>query len=175
MKIGIVALAMSSALIAVAECRDTQEAKLRARLPEIFAKAAAHYRALDAAATPLMKDEKGNMRTPHGFRRDKGELDMRSVLWWTAGHFPGSLWYLYEATGDEFFRDRAIAWTETLAPNSKVTTNHDVGFIMYCSYGNARRILKTDRYDALLAETAESLSSRFNEGLGLIRSWGKRD
>ena len=97
---------------------------------------------------------------------------MRSIYWWTSGHFPGSLWYLYEATGDEFFKDRATAWTETLAPNSKVTDNHDVGFIMYCSYGNARRLLKTDKYDALLVETADSLSKRFNPELGLIRSWG---
>ena len=35
------------------------EDELAARLPEIFRKSAAHYRALDAAATPLMKDEKG--------------------------------------------------------------------------------------------------------------------
>jgi len=38
------------------------EAELKARLPDIFAKSAAHYRALDAAATPQMKDEKGERR-----------------------------------------------------------------------------------------------------------------
>ena len=152
-----------------------QESELKARLPEIFAKCAAHYRALDAAATPLMKDAKGRLCTPHGYRRAEQKLDMRSVYWWTAGHFPGSLWYLYEATGDAFFRDRATAWTEILAPNSVVTNHHDVGFIMYCSFGNARRILKTDKYDGLLLETAASLSKRFNPDLGLIRSWGALD
>ena len=157
---------------------------LISRLPDIFAKAAEHYRALDAAATPLKgaEDAKeavphgakphGDRRVPHGWNAKTDKLDMRSIYWWTSGHFPGSLWYLYEATGDEFFKDRATAWTETLAPNSKVTDNHDVGFIMYCSYGNARRLLKTDKYDALLVETADSLSKRFNSGLGLIRSWG---
>ena len=150
----------------------TSEDELLAKLPSIFEKSAAHYRALDAAATPLIPDKKGRPRTPHGFNRETGELDMRSIYWWTAGHFPGSLWYLYEATGEEFFRDRATAWTELLAPNAKVTNNHDVGFIMYCSYGNARRLLKTEKYDALLAETAASLSRRYHEGLGLIRSWG---
>ena len=155
-----------------------QETELKARLPEVFAKSAAHYRALDAAATPLMKDEKGNLRTPHGiltWKTGQKDLDMRSIYWWTAGHYPGSLWYLYEATGEAFFKDRATVWTEILAPNAKVTDNHDVGFIMYCSFGNARRILKTDKYDGILAETAASLSTRFNDSLGLIRSWGKRD
>jgi len=162
-------------IVAASSFAGVQEAELKARLPEIFAKSAEHYKALDAAATPIIKDARGRPRIPHGFRRDKGALDMRPVTWWTAGHFPGSLWYLYEATGDESLKNRALAWTEMLQENSKVTSNHDVGFIMYCSYGNARRLLKTDRFDAILAETAESLCVRFNEKLGLIRSWGKPD
>ena len=175
MKQGIIVCAAAVAMCAAAGEREACEAELRAKLPDVFAKAAAHYKALDAAATPLMRDEAGKLRYPHGYRRDKGELKMHSVNGWTAGHFPGSLWYLYEATGDDFLKERAIVWTELVASNSKVTSNHDVGFIMFCSFGNARRLLKTDRYDALLAETAESLSSRFSDGLGLIRSWGKRD
>lgn len=153
----------------------TGEAALKARLPEMFAKCAAHYRALDAAATPLMKGADGKFHVPRGYERDKARLDMRDAFWWTAGHFAGSFWLIYEATGDAFFRDRATVWTEILAPNSKVTDNHDVGFIMYCSFGNARRLLKTDRYDGLLLEAAGSLSKRFNGELGLIRSWGAID
>ena len=159
---------------------SADEVALKAKLPEIFAKSAAHYKALDAAAAPLAvaKEEvgtgwdKSKALMPHGFNRKTGKLDMRTIYWWTAGHFPGSLWYLYEATGDEFFKMRAKAWNETLAPNAKVTTNHDIGFIMYCSYGNARRLLKTDAYDELRVETAASLCERFNPELGLIRSWG---
>ena len=161
----IAALTLAVAVLA------QQETALRERIPEIFARSAAHYRALDAAAARL-RTASGAPCVPHGFRRETRELDMRPVTWWTAGHFPGSLWYLYEATGDDFFRSRALDWTRLLAPNAKVTGNHDVGFIMYCSYGNARRLLKTDEFDALLTETAESLSKRFHPGLGLIRSWG---
>ena len=170
----MVCMAAAAMCAAAGEC-GSREAELKAKVPEIFAKSAEHYRALDAEATVLMKDEKGNFRYPHGYFRDTGKLKMHPVRAWTAGHYPGSLWYIYEGTGDSFFRDRALVWTELVAPNAKVTTNHDVGFIMYCSYGNARRILKTDRYDAILAETAESLSKRFSERLGLIRSWGKVD
>ena len=173
---------LSSILLASA-LAGPQEARLQAMLPGVFARSAAHYRALDAAATPLMnsgdasmeKKPFGERQVPHGWNAKTGKLDMRSIYWWTSGHFPGSLWYLYEATGDAFFRDRATAWTESIAPNSKVSDNHDVGFIMYCSFGNARRLLKTDRYDGLLLETAESLSKRFNGRLGLIRSWGALD
>ena len=147
--------------------------ELKAKLPEIFAKSAAHYKALDAAATPLMKKADGTVMVPQGFKRDKRELDMRKIEWWTSGHYPGSLWYLYEATGDEFFKERATVWTENLKPISKFTGNHDIGFMMFCSFGNARRILKTDRYDHLLVEAAGTLCIRFEPKLGVIRSWGK--
>ena len=175
----------ASAAFAAPDCG--QEAKLREMLPEVFAKCAAHYRALDAAATPLMNSgdpemtvprghkPHGERLVPHGWNAKTDKLDMRSIYWWTSGHFPGSLWYLYEATGDGFFRERATVWTESVAPNSKVSDNHDVGFIMYCSFGNARRLLNTDKYDDLLRETASSLSKRFNDRLGLIRSWGELD
>ena len=165
----------------VAAILTPQETELKAKLPDIFAKSAAHYRALDAAATPLAVSEKdlwegreaSRLQTPHGFKRATGKLDMRSIYWWTSGHYPGSLWYLYEATGDTTLRDRAVFWTERLAPNQTADTNHDVGFITYCSFGNARRLLKTDKYDAILCKTAETLASRYEPALGLIRSWGR--
>ena len=175
MKNTILILAAALATTASANA-DTREDALRAALPGIFAKSAAHYKALDAAATPLIDGGNSAMKqVPHGFNRKTGKLDMRDINWWTTGHFPGSLWYLYEATGDSFFKDRATFWTEMLEPNKTDSSHHDTGFIMYCSFGNARRILKTDKYDAILVRTAQSLSKRFHDGLGLIRSWGKID
>ena len=164
-------------VVAASICANSAETDLLAKLPSVFDKAAANYRVLESAAAKRIgeTDKKGALLTPHGFKRATGELDMRSIYWWTSGHFAGSLWYLYEATDDAFFRDRAKVWTERLAPNAEVDTNHDLGFIMYCSFGNARRLMKTDAYDALIVRTAETLSLRFNPSLGLIRSWGKRD
>ena len=170
-----IAFAASSALALCFSVQAAQIDELKAKLPEIFAKSAAHYKALDAAATPLMKKADGTVMVPQGFRRNKRELDMRKIQWWTSGHYPGSLWYLYEATGDEFFKERATVWTENLKPISKFTGNHDIGFMMFCSFGNARRILKTDRYDHLLVEAAGTLCLRFEPNLGVIRSWGKVD
>ena len=169
----IVFAASSALVLCSAEAARIDE--LKAKLPEIFAKSAAHYKALDAAATPLMKKADGTVMVPQGFKRNTHELDMRNIQWWTSGHYPGSLWYLYEATGDEFFKERATVWTENLTPISKFTGNHDIGFMMFCSFGNARRILKTDRYDHLLVEAAGTLCLRFEPKLGVIRSWGKVD
>ena len=164
---------MIATLMMAAALLTPQEAELKDKLPEIFAKSAAHYRALDAAATPLMRDAKGRNCFPRSFA--DGSLVMKDVGDWTCGHFAGALWYLFEATDDGFFRDRAVVWTEILAPNAVRDNTHDLGFMMFCSYGNARRLLKTDRYDDILRTTANSLCKRFNPDLGLIRSWGKVD
>jgi hypothetical protein len=92
--------AASSALV-LCSAEAARIDELKAKLPEIFAKSAAHYKALDAAATPLMKKADGTVMVPQGFKRNTRELDMRKIEWWTSGHYPGSLWYLYEATGDD--------------------------------------------------------------------------
>ena len=72
---------MMTTLILAAALAVPGEAELKAQPPDIFAKSAAHYKALDAAATPLMKDGKGVSRTPHGWLGWKGRraLDMHSI------------------------------------------------------------------------------------------------
>ena len=160
-------------LLLAAALAVPSEVEFKARIPEIFARAAEHYRALEAA-TRVIRDGDGKLRghIPHGFNRKTREYDMRNIRWWTSGHFPGALWYLFEATGEAFFREAASDWTRFLEPIKDYDANHDVGFMMYCSYGNARRILKTTDFDAILLKTADSLTHRFDARLGLIRSWG---
>lgn len=141
----------------------------------IFTASAEHYRALDAAVSGLRQGKDGATRFPRSFNAATGAYDMRPWDDWTNGHWAGALWLLYEATGDDFFRERAEDWTAQLAPCAKIDYHHDVGFIAFCSMGQARRILGTNRYDELLLETASSLARRFHPGLGLLRSWGKID
>ena len=149
--------------------------KLKSLVPQIIAKSAAHYRALDAAATPLMWNKNGKPMIPRGFDHEQRTITMDPIQGWRTGHYPGSLWYLYEATGDAFFMERAIVWTELLEPNRHLDRHHDVGFIIMCSFGNARRIMKTDKYDSIIVDAAKALSRRYSDSLGVIRSWGKVD
>ena len=153
------------------------EETLAAMLPSLFERSAAHYRALDAAAVAAGADGADGKapRIPYSFDAKKREQVFSTVTGWTSGFYPGTLWLIHEATGDAFFKDRATFWTETLEPNKTYNGNHDTGFKIMCSYGNARRILGTDRYDAIILKSAETLSTRFYEPLGLIRSWGKID
>ncbi len=154
---------------------SAQEAALKKSVPRIIADSATHYRSLVGKVAGMQRNPASPETFPYSWNAAKDKYTMRSTRMWTSGHFPGTLWLLHEATGDVFFKDAALRWTEALAPNAKVDTHHDVGFIINCSFGNARRLMKTDRYDALIVEAANSLSSRFNRRLGLIRSGGKKD
>ena len=100
-----------------------------------------------------------------------GELMLVAPEDWTSGFFPGSLWYLYEKTNDLFWKRQAIKYTEILESQQFNTGNHDVGFMMYCSYGNGYRLTKSAHYKEVLIQSATSLCKRFNPKVGCIRSW----
>ena len=98
-----------------------------------------------------------------GFPRtvERGELKMVGPGAWTAGFFPGSLWYLYEATGDAAWKTAALRYTALTAPAKFDKTQHDVGFILGAGYGNGLRLVadpatRTAYRDALLAGASPS-------------------
>ncbi len=110
---------------------------------------------------------------PRTMKKD-GSLGVTGMYDWTPGFFPGSLWYLYELTGDVKWKDEAEKWTTSLEPLKTFTGHHDLGFMMYCSYGNAERLAPKPEYRDILIESANSLASRFTEVTGTIKSWNYR-
>ena len=102
---------------------------------------------------------------------DKGKLMVTSMYDWTPGFFPGSLWYMYELTGDNKWKEVAEEWTNSLEPLKTFTKHHDLGFMMYCSYGNAERLASKPEYKDILIESAKSLSTRYDNRTKAIKSW----
>lgn len=101
----------------------------------------------------------------------EGKLRGTNMYDWTPGFFPGSLWYAHENTTDTDLKNAATRWTEALEPLKTFTEHHDIGFMMYCSYGNAYRITRNESYKNILIQSAKSLSTRFNKSTGCIQSW----
>ncbi len=104
----------------------------------------------------------------------KGELQTTGMYDWTPGFFPGTLWYLYELTNEEHWKTEAEKWTNSLEPLKTFTGHHDLGFMMYCSYGNAKRLAPKAEYDSILITSAASLASRYSENTKAIKSWNYR-
>lgn len=93
---------------------------------------------------------------------------------WTGGFWPGILWYMFEYTKDTSWKHAATAWTGSLEANQFNTNHHDIGFMMYCSYGNAIRFQHNAAYQKVLLQSAESLTKRYSPVVGCIQSWNKR-
>lgn len=90
---------------------------------------------------------------------------------WTSGFFSGSLWKLYELTGDKKWKIEATKYTEALDSVQYLTDHHDIGFMMGCSYGNAYTLTGNDSYRKVIIQAAKSLSTRFRPVAGVIQSW----
>ena len=125
--------------------------------------AAKQYRLMMKANTPW----KG---MPHTCMKN-GKPGCYSIKMWTSGFFPGSLWYLSDYLNDRELQDSALAYTRRMESIKTFTDNHDIGFMMYCSYGNANRFAPQPAYEDILAESARSLCTRFRPNAGVIQSW----
>lgn len=97
----------------------------------------------------------------------------RTSVWrdWVSGFFPGTLWYVYCYTGNEEYAQLAKVQTQKVAPAQFMTTNHDVGFMVNCSFGNGLRIGGVEDYAEVMHNAAHSLVTRYSPVVGCIKSW----
>lgn len=147
-------------LLTLASC--SRQEPMEALIDRVFRVAERQYTAMDTRLTANT--------LPRTLSTD-GEFVPSSVYWWCSGFYPGSLWYIYEYTRKD--EVKAVAEKNTLKLDSiqYVTRDHDVGFQLNCSYGNAFRLTGNEAYKKVLYQGAKSLSTRFNPVTGVIRSW----
>lgn len=110
------------------------------------------------------------VRYPRATNAD-GTWKTIAITDWTSGFFPGCLWYMYEYSKDPFFRSAAEKWTEHLESNQYYTGNHDIGFMIFNSFGNGYRLTKNPAYKQVIMQAAQTALKRYNPRLGVIKSW----
>lgn len=108
--------------------------------------------------------------TIHSAKQD-GTYSNKPSHWWCSGFFPGGLWFLYEKTKDPKWESAARLWTAAVKKEQFNTGTHDLGFMMYDSFGNGLRLTKDPEYKKVLIQSAKSLATRFDPKIGLIKSW----
>lgn len=118
---------------------------------------------------PSAKGTAVNLVSPRTI--ENGKLKMVVARDWTSGFFPGMLWYMYELTKDPKWLEQAKLFTANIEKQQFTTTTHDLGFILYCSYGNGYRLTGDTSYRPIIIQSAKSLSKRFSPVTGVIRSW----
>ncbi len=111
-------------------------------------------------------------KIPWSINKDS-TLHDRESSWWCSGFFGGSLWYLYEYSKDPKWKSAAEKWTMALEKEQFNTGTHDLGFMLYCPFGNGYRLTKNEDYKQVMLNGAKSLATRFDPKVGVIKSWNK--
>lgn len=119
----------------------------------------------------VLQDSTPANRMPRSFQ--KGRSVTSDTEWWCSGFYPGTLWYLYEYTKDAKVRAEAERRLAILEKEKRYTGNHDIGFMIYCSFGNAYRITGDKKYKAVIDTAAVYQITRYRPSIHSIQSWNK--
>ena len=102
---------------------------------------------------------------------ENGQFKMVGSRDWTSGFFPAELWYFYQYTKDKKWLELAKKYTEDIKKEQFNKGTHDLGFMVYCPFGNGYRLTGDPAYRDVIIQAAKSLSTRFNAKAGVIKSW----
>lgn len=102
---------------------------------------------------------------------ENGSLKTVGPYAWISGFYPGTLAYLYELSKDSTLLNEVEQRLKILEKLQTVKVNHDLGFMMYCSFGNTYRLTGKPEYKDILVQSAKSLAARYYPKVGCIKSW----
>ncbi|MDR2773883.1 MAG: glycoside hydrolase family 88 protein [Tannerella sp.] len=161
MKLKKIFIASIITLIASQSC--TTEESMKSLIADRLDRSVEQYRLM--AESLLSQPDK----LPRSYEQNK--LITSNSEWWCSGFMPGTLWYLYQHTNDTKFLEYAKIYTGRIEKEQYNTGTHDLGFMLYCSYGNGYRLTGNMAYRSILLTGAESLITRYNPTVGCIQSW----
>ncbi|MDR1601782.1 MAG: glycoside hydrolase family 88 protein [Tannerella sp.] len=160
-------LFLIAVITAVVSCRPKQES-MDALIADRLDRAVQQYELMAAS----LADQPDKL--PRTIDAD-GKLLTTTSGGWVSGFVPGSLWYLYEYSRNPVLPDYAGNYTVRLEKEKHNRGTHDLGFMLYCSYGNGYRLTGDTAWRSVLLTGAESLASRFNPTVGCIQSWNTNE
>jgi unsaturated chondroitin disaccharide hydrolase len=126
---------------------------------------------LKYSLSEIEKSQKRNPKgvSPRSMREDT--LFMVPSKDWTSGFYAGNLWYTYELTQNPFWKQKAIEFTAPIEKEKFDSTTHDLGFKLFCSFGNGNRIAPNKAYRDIIIQASYTLCSRFSPVVGSLKSW----
>jgi len=152
-----------TAVIAGGQMANGEKESMESLIDKQFKLAQKQYQLL-AKNTPVN-------RMPKTYYPASKKMESSDTQWWCSGFYPGSLLYIYEYTKDSATFNEAKKRLAILEKEKHYTGNHDLGFMMFCSFGNAYRITKNSDYKPTIDTAAASLITRYRPGAKVIQSW----
>jgi rhamnogalacturonyl hydrolase YesR len=108
---------------------------------------------------------------PRSYDAGKNKLITSNTKWWCSGFYPGTLWMIYDATKDPELKKEAEDRLTILEKEKINKGTHDLGFMMFCSFGNAYSITHKPEYKDVIFTAASSLATRYRPSIQSIQSW----
>jgi unsaturated chondroitin disaccharide hydrolase len=143
--------------------QQREEERLCKIIDQNFIEARAQYKVL----TQNLPSDK----FPKTYYPKTGKYEYSGSGWWCSGFYPGTLLNIFEQTRDSSFYHEAMRIMKLLEKEQFNLTTHDLGFMMYCSFGKANQLSPSAHFKEILINSAKSLSGRFDPKVGCIRSW----
>ena len=162
-KLFFAAAAMALAISANAQTALKPKADLVKLIDKNLKDAAAQYKV-------LMKNVPADS-LPETF--EKGRSKSISPRNWVSGFYPGTLFLIYQGTKDKTIYQAGLAKLPIMEP-IKTMDSHDIGFMMYDSFGIANQIKPSEEYKQVLLTSAKSLTKRYNPVVKSIMSWNSK-
>jgi unsaturated chondroitin disaccharide hydrolase len=147
----------------VSAIAQNSKTSMKQLIDENMAFAAQQYKVLMQKVPPTVM--------PRSYDSSKGGLITSDTKWWCSGFYPGTLWMIYANTKDAAIREEAEKRLAILEPIKNYTGNHDLGFMMFCSFGTAYDITKNPAYKDVVFIAASSLATRYRPSIKAIQSW----
>ena len=109
---------------------------------------------------------------PRSYSLEKKQIKKVPSKDWTSGFFAGNLWQIYKLTGNKAFKQRAKQWTAFIEKEKFNNRTHDMGFKVFCSFGNGLDIEGDNQgYKDVIVKSAKTLITRYSPQVKSIRSW----
>ena len=109
---------------------------------------------------------------PRNIFSGQTEWNLVGINDWCSGFWPGILWYAYEESSNTVILSNAQKYTEPLNGVLSISVeNHDLGFMLYSSFGNGLNLTGNASYQQTLLDAADSLATLYNPKVGTILSW----
>ncbi|WP_029276787.1 glycoside hydrolase family 88 protein [Pedobacter borealis] len=123
----------------------------------------------------VLKHNIASGEMPRTFNPATGKVVTSDTKWWCSGFYPGSLLYIYEYTKNPDIKAEAEKRLAILEKEKHYLGNHDLGFMMYCSFGNAYRLFHKAEDKATIDTSAMSLATRYRPSIESIQSWDSNE
>ena len=127
---------------------------------------------LETRFEKLLRYKPDSMSFPRSFSVVKNNINKVPSKDWTSGFYAGNLWQIYDITKNNQYKELAQTWTAFIEKEKYNDKTHDMGFKVFCSFGQGLYHNKNNQnYKDIIIKSSQTLSTRFNENVGSIRSW----